>query len=156
MRTILPLMLGCGILWWMYREFDFSRVEQTLREEMSWGWMLFSLVFGLSAEVLRGVRWMQTLEPLGEHPRRSTCIHAVFISYMASLIIPRIGEVTRCEILRRYDNVSFTKSLGTVVTERMVDSLLILVLTAVILFLQLPVFLRFFDNTGFRFADILK
>ncbi len=148
LRTLLPILLGCALLWWMYREFDFERVRSTLLHDMSWGWMLVSLIPGVTAMILRGVRWVQTLEPLGEHPRRSTCIHAVFLSYMASLVIPRIGEVSRCGVLTRYDGVSFSKSIGTVVTERIVDTLLLAVITAAVLLLQLPVFIDFFARTG--------
>lgn len=110
--------------------------------------MLFSLVFGALAQVFRGLRWGQTLEPLDEHPRRSTCIHAIFLSYMASLVIPRLGEVSRCGVLKRYDKVNFSKAVGTVVTERIVDTLLLLIITAVVFLTQIPIFLDFFRSTG--------
>lgn len=147
--------MGTAILWWMYRDFDFSRISDALVHEMKWGWMLFSLIFGVTAQVFRGFRWKQTLEPLGEHPRTSDCVHAIFLSYAASLIIPRIGEVTRCGILARYDGTSFTKSLGTVVTERIIDTLLILLIAAGIFVWQLPVFLDFFSKTGTNLSQWL-
>lgn len=148
LRILLPILLGCALLWWMYREFDFERVRETLFHDMSWGWMLISLIPGAVAMILRGVRWVQTLEPLREHPRHSTCIHAVFLSYMASLVIPRLGEVSRCGVLTRYDGISFSKSIGTVVTERIVDSLLLLLITAIVFLTQLRVFIDFFTRTG--------
>ena len=103
---MLSLALGSGILWWMYRGFDFSRIHDVLFNDMDWGVMMLSMVFGVTAQLFRGLRWQQSLEPLGEHARKSTCIHAVFLSYASSLIIPRIGEVTRCGVLKKYDNVS--------------------------------------------------
>lgn len=148
LKIVLPVLLGCAILWWMYREFDFTRVSDTLSNDMSWGWMLFSLVFGWSAQLLRGLRWVQTLEPLDEKPRRSTCIHAVQLSYMMSLLVPRIGEVSRCGVLKRYDGVSFTKAVGTVVTERVVDTLLLLVVSVIVFLTQIPIFIDFFSKTG--------
>lgn len=149
----MPIALGGAILWWMYRGFDFTRFENTLLNDMNWGWMLFSLVFGITAQVFRGLRWTQTLEPLGEHPRVSDCIHAIFISYAASLVVPRLGEVTRCGVLTRYDKTNFSRSLGTVVTERIIDSLLILVIVAIVCCMQLKVFKRFFDSTGTNIAQ---
>jgi len=110
--------------------------------------MMFSMVFGVTAQLFRGLRWQQSLEPLGEHARKSTCIHAVFLSYASSLIIPRIGEVTRCGVLNRYDNVSFAKSIGTVVTERIIDSLLILFVVAIVILSQMGLFTDFFAKTG--------
>ena len=110
LKVLLPIALGSGILYWMYRDFDFSRVASTLRDGTNWWLMAFSLVFGITAQVFRGLRWRQTLEPLGEQPRVMNCIHAIFISYTTSLIIPRSGEVTRCGILNRYDGTSFSKA----------------------------------------------
>lgn len=152
----IPFVLGGGILWWMYRDTDFHAMEETLLHEMDWGWMLFSLVFGVTAQLFRGIRWKQTLEPLGEHPRMMDCIHAVFISYASSLVIPRSGELSRCGVLARYDGTSFMKSLGTVVTERVIDSLLILFITLVVILSQVAIFSSFFDQTGTNVGDILR
>lgn len=152
----IPFVLGGGILWWMYRDTDFHAMEETLLHEMNWGWMLFSLVFGVTAQMFRGIRWKQTLEPMGEHPRLMDCIHAVFISYAASLVIPRSGELSRCGVLAKYDGVSFLKSLGTVVTERMIDSLLILFITFVVILSQVGIFTSFFDRTGTNLCDVLR
>ena len=52
---------------------------------------------------------------VGRRPRLSSCVHAVFLSYASSLVVPRVGEVLRCGVLKKYDGTSFTKSLGTVV-----------------------------------------
>jgi uncharacterized protein (TIRG00374 family) len=148
-----PLLLGSGILWWMYRNFDFELLKSTLNGGMNWWWMAFSLVFGVTAQLFRGLRWKQTLEPLGENPRTSTCVHAVFLSYAASLTIPRIGEVTRCGVLTKYDGTSFSKSLGTVVTERIIDSILVLSITAAVFLSQAKVFYNFFEETGTNLTE---
>ena len=145
---VFPLLLGAGILYWTYRDFNFQRAWQVLDGGMNYGWMLFSLFFGITAQVCRGLRWKLTLEPLGENPRTSHCVYSIFISYAASLVVPRIGEVSRCGVLSRYDGVSFAKSLGTVVTERLIDSLCVALITGTTLLLQAPVFATFFKETG--------
>ena len=155
LRVAVPLALAVGILWWMYRGIRWEELEDALSHQMSWTWMLLSLPFGLSAQVLRAMRWKQTLAPLGERPRLSTCIHAVFLSYASSLIVPRVGEVLRCEVLRHYDGTNFSKGVGTVVTERLIDSLLILVLSLVVFLTQIPVFLDIFQRTGMSLGTLL-
>ena len=137
----------------MYRNFDFELLRSTLNGGMNWWWMAFSLIFGVTAQLFRGLRWKQTLEPLGENPRTSTCVHAVFLSYAASLTIPRIGEVTRCGVLTKYDGTSFSKSLGTVVTERIIDSILVLSITAAVFLSQAKVFYNFFEETGTNLTE---
>lgn len=147
LNVLLPLILGGAILYWMYRGFDFERMQGALLE-VNWWWMAFSLVFGVTAQVFRGLRWKQALEPLGEYPKTMNCIHAVFISYTTSLVVPRSGEVVRCGVLSRYDGTSFPKAVGTVVTERVIDSLLLIAMTLIVFLLQIKTFIRFFDETG--------
>ena len=147
-KVALSLILGSAILYWMYRGFDFKQVEDVLLHKMSWTWMLLSFPFGISAQVFRGWRWKQSLEPLGEKARSSISIYSIFLSYALSLVIPRAGEFARCGVLKKWDDVSFPKALGTVVTERAIDSLLVLLITALVFVMQIPVFLNFFEKTG--------
>ncbi|ADY36196.1 putative dolichol-P-glucose synthetase [Phocaeicola salanitronis DSM 18170] len=147
-QITLPLILGAAILVWTYHGFDFGQVRQVLTEGMDYGWMSFSLVFGVLAHLFRGWRWNLALYPLGEYPKASNSVYAIFVSYAANLVVPRIGEVSRCGILSKFDNVSFSKSLGTVVSERLIDSVCVLLITGVTLVLQSGIFARFFRITG--------
>jgi len=148
LKIVFPLLLGGAILYWTYRDLDISKAGEVFLYEMDGGWMLLSLVFGVMSHLFRGWRWKQTLEPLGEYPKTSNCVYAIFVSYATNLVIPRIGEISRCGILARYDGVSFSKSLGTVVTERLIDTLCIGLVSGVTLLLQIGVFNTFFHTTG--------
>jgi len=121
---------------------------------MNWTWMILSLPFGILAQAFRGWRWKQSLEPIGEYPRSSVCVNSIFLSYAVSLLIPRIGEFARCGVLNRYDKVPFPKAIGTVVTERAVDTLIVLLISATAFLMQIPVFTNFFSRTGTRIDDI--
>ncbi len=156
LKILLPLLLGGAILYWMYRDFDFRSIQHVLLHEMDWTWMLLSLPFGVTAQLFRGWRWRQTLDPIGEHPRRSTCVHAIFLSYATSLVIPRVGEFLRCGVLKRYDGTSFAKALGTVVTERAIDTLLVALITVCTILFQMSVFGTFFDKTGTSLDTLLQ
>jgi uncharacterized protein (TIRG00374 family) len=123
---------------------------------MNWTWMLLSFPFGILAQAFRGWRWRQTLEPVGEKPRTSVSVHSIFLSYAVSLLIPRVGEFTRCGVLKRYDNISFPKALGTVVTERAIDSLLVMGITMMVLLLEMSTFGTFFQKTGTSIQGILQ
>ncbi len=155
LKILMPLVLGGAILYWMYRGEDWQQIRHVMTDEMDWTWMLLSFPFGILAQMFRGWRWRQTLEPVGEHPRTSVSIHAIFLSYAASLLIPRVGEFTRCGVLKRYDNISFPKALGTVVTERAIDSLLVMGITSVVLLLEMSTFGMFFRKTGTNLQTIL-
>jgi len=155
-KVTLSLVLGGAILYWMYRGFDFKQVEEVVLHKMSWAWMLLSFPFGITAQMFRGWRWKQSLEPLGEKTRNNVSIYSIFLSYALSLVIPRAGEFARCGVLKKWDGVSFPKSLGTVVTERAIDSLLVLLITGLVFLMQIPVFLNFFRTTGTSMDGILS
>lgn len=127
----------------MYRGADWEGFWKSISSEMNWGWMLFSLVFGVTAMTARAHRWALSLEPLGERPRLRTLRNAIFLSYASSLVVPRVGEVARCGTLSRMDGTSFSKSLGTVVTERLVDSVLMVLLTGIAFLTQIPQLVQF-------------
>lgn len=147
-KVALPLFLGTVILYWTYRDFDFSTVSRVLWHQMDWMWMLASSIFGVTAQLFRGWRWRLTLEPMGEYPQMRHCVNSIFVSYAANLLIPRVGEVSRCGLLKQFDGVSFSKSLGTVVTERIIDTLCVLLITGLTLFSQMSIFGSFFQQTG--------
>ena len=153
LRVVLPLALAVGILWWMYRDFDWRGMLQT---QMDWRWMWLSFPFGFTAQYFRALRWRLALAPLGERPRLSTCTHAVFFSYLSSLIVPRSGEVLRCGVLSRYEGTSFGRAVGSVVTERVVDMSMVAAFSTVTVFCQVPVFVRFLDETGMSLTGFLE
>ena len=139
----------------MYRGFLWDDVKQAFASDMAWQWMLLSFPFGIMAQVFRAIRWKQALTPLGEMPRLHTCINAVFISYASSLVVPRIGEMLRCGILRRWERTNFSKGIGTVVTERVIDSTLVMLLALITAACQIPLFMKFFSQTGVSLQGFL-
>ena len=154
-KIILPLILASAILWWMYRGLEWEQLGDVLSHDMSWDWMLLSMPFGILAQVLRGMRWQQVLHPLGERPRLHTCVNAVFLSYASSLVVPRVGEVLRCGILRQYEGTNIGRSVGTVVTERVVDMAMVALLSLMVFLSQIPVFVTFFRRTGISLSTFL-
>ena len=95
------LILGSAILYWMYRGFDFEQIKEVVMHKMNWTWMLLSFPFGILAQMFRGWRWRQSLEPIGEKLRSSVSINSIFLSYALSLVVPRVGEFARCGVLKR-------------------------------------------------------
>ena len=156
LKILMPLVLGGAILYWMYRSEDWQTIRHVMTDEMDWTWMLLSFPFGILAQAFRGWRWRQTLEPVGERPRKSVSVHSIFVSYAVSLLIPRVGEFTRCGVLNRYDGISFPKALGTVVTERAIDSLLVMGIAASVFLLEMSTFGTFFHKTGTSLESILQ
>lgn len=147
LKTFLPLFLGLLILYMIYDDFDFSRLWVDFKD-MNLFWFVLSTFFGVMSHVIRGWRWKLTLAPLGYRPSSSVSIYSIFVAYGANLVVPRVGEVSRCVVMEQFEKVPFAPSLGTVVTERMLDTLMVAIITAIAVALQWPVFAQFMHDTG--------
>lgn len=154
MKILLPLVIAGALLYWMYRDFDFVEAKRIFLHEMNIWWLVASLVPITISHVMRGLRWLITLEPLGYRPKKGDCIDAIFIAYASNVVIPRVGEVSRCAVLTKYDKVPFSKALGTLVAERLVDMLMVALFVCVMLLTQLDVFLSLFAKTGTNEASL--
>lgn len=148
LKIVLPLIIAGAILYYMYRDFDFAEVGRIFRDEMNIWWLFATLIPITLSHVMRGLRWLITLEPLGYRPKAGDSIDSIFIAYASNILIPRVGEVSRCAVLTKYDGVPFSKALGTLVAERLVDMLLVVLFVCTVLLTQMGVFASFFAETG--------
>lgn len=158
MKIVLPLLIAGGLLYWMYRDFDFTEAKRIFLDEMNFWWLFASLIPITLSHILRGLRWLITLEPLGYRPKVGDSIDSIFVAYATNVLVPRVGEVSRCAVLTKYDKVPFSKALGTLVAERLIDMLLVLLFVCVMLLTQLDVFVSLFAQTGTNeasFADLM-
>ena len=86
------------------------------------------------------------IEPLGTKPRVLNTFLAVMVGYLMNLVFPRMGELSRCGMLARYEKISFTKLVGTVVTERIIDVIMMLLLMFIVIATQFGKILQFLNN----------
>ena len=156
MKIVLPLLIAGALLYWMYRDFDFTEVKRIFLDEMNLWWLFASLIPITLSHIFRGLRWLITLEPLGYRPKTGDSIDSIFVAYAANVLVPRVGEVSRCAVLTKYDKVPFSKALGTLVAERLIDMLLVLLFVCVMLLTQLDVFLSLFAQTGTNEASLAE
>jgi uncharacterized protein (TIRG00374 family) len=90
-------------------------------KQANYWWILLTIVLGILSHTSRTLRWSMLLKPMGYNPKFKNVFLAVLISYFANLALPRLGEISRCGILARYEKIPFQKSFGTVVAERAFD-----------------------------------
>jgi glycosyltransferase 2 family protein len=143
LKYILLLVIAFGLLAFAFRGISLRKiVQEILRADVSW--VLISLVPSFAALISRSYRWNLLIEPLGYKPKLTKTFYAVAIGYFANLAFPRFGEVTRCAALSKAESVPFNMLLGTVIVERVVDVLTLiicLILTAIIELHRLGTFL---------------
>ena len=90
--------------------------------------ILTSVVFGALSHLSRAYRWKFLLNPLGYQPSLINLIGAVLVNYLSNLGIPRSGDVLRVTVISAYEKISFSKGLGTVISERVIDLVMMLLL----------------------------
>ena len=155
-RWLLPLLIAAVILFFMYRDFDFNGTWELLTDGTNLLWLFVSLVFILLSHYLRGIRWLLTLEPIHYRPRPVNSVLSIYIAYASNILVPRVGEISRCGVLAKYDGIPFSKSLGTLVAERIVDFLLAALIFIVTFACQSGKLFSFFDKTGTRSDNFLS
>lgn len=130
--------LGVFFIWLFLHKLTGEQKIEILQSfrNANYFWLVVAIVLGVLSHYQRSVRWRMLIEPLGYKPKAGNTFYAVMIGYLANLALPRLGEVSRCTVLARYENVPFNKGFGTVITERAIDILIFLLLFIVNLVLQ--------------------
>jgi uncharacterized protein (TIRG00374 family) len=130
--------IGAGLVWLSIHNIPDSEIETTKESFKNADYFIVSLSAFISilAHVMRAWRWNSMLQPLGHSISFKNSFAAVMIGYVVNFAIPRGGELSRCGVATRYEKVPFPAALGTVITERIVDLMLMMVLFFVTLAFQ--------------------
>jgi len=143
-KVLLPLSLGIILLWYLYRNQDVSEMMYIIKKGVRYDIILFSLIFGLLGNIIRGLRWSMLIDSLGKRVKRANAIYAVLGNYAINLALPRIGEIWRCGITSKYEKIPFTKLLGTLFVDRIMDTLVVGLLTLCLSVFNIRFFRHFF------------
>ena len=142
------IFLGLILIWIAFRKTDFSKLADDLKRA-NYSWLLLSMVFGFIAYVSRARRWVLLINPLGYRPSLISTYHALMTGYLANLALPRVGEVTRCVALGKKEKIPVDQLLGTVIIERTIDFITVLLLLAIILLTSSDQIMNFLDESFF-------
>ncbi|CAM3451909.1 lysylphosphatidylglycerol synthase transmembrane domain-containing protein [Zobellia roscoffensis] len=157
LKTALPIVLGVFLVWYSYHKTSPEDREQILFyiKEANLLWVGLSILLGMLGHISRAVRWNFLLEPLGYKPKIINNVFILLMAYFANLGIPRTGEILRATALTSYEDVPFEKGFGTIVTERVIDVIMLLLLIGVTLILQTDSILGFLQDKGFNIKGLL-
>lgn len=159
LKVVLPLFFGVALFWYLYRQVDMNAIWHVLKEGVKYDVLCVSLLFGAAANIIRGYRWNILIKTLGDKPRKINLICAVLGSYAINLILPRIGEFWRCGVITQYEDISYSKLFGTLVIDRLADTITVGLLVLSIFTFNIEFFSHFFADhpdllAGFhRFID---
>ncbi len=150
-RTILQylLFLGVGIFfaWLSLKNLDKEKTEQIKQAFRNARYWLAVPVFFilLSSHAVRALRWRLLMEPMGYRPTRLNSFFAVMIGYLVNMGVPRLGEIVKCTVLARYEKIPADKLVGTIILERVIDSLTLLLVFGITLLIQPHLYAQIMD-----------
>ena len=130
-KFIIPLSLG---VFFIYITFENTTEEDRITiisymKESNIFYVFISIILMFLSHLSRAYRWKYLLEPLGIYSSLINRTLSVFICYISNLGIPRSGEILRATSLSNYEKISFEKTFGSIVAERIVDlGILILII----------------------------
>jgi glycosyltransferase 2 family protein len=127
LKYLLFLLLGIFLLWLSFRQLDLSEVWADILKA-HYIWMFIALVFAVFLHIFRALRWNLLINSMGYQTKLTTTFYAVMVGYMANTAVPRMGEFMRCGMLARKGNIPFNALIGSVISERVFDLLVLLVL----------------------------
>jgi hypothetical protein len=139
------LLIGLLLLWLVFRKIDLQEVAAQIRLAR-YEWLLLSIGLGIVSHIARALRWNILINSMGYKTETSTTFYAVMVGYLANTAFPRLGEVTRCGVLAKKNNIPFNALFGTVISERVFDFIVLAFIMFSVIFLQFSFLREFVDK----------
>lgn len=161
------LSIGIFLLWLVFRKVPVEDILYHFRHANYW-WVLLSIFVGIISHIARAARWNILIASLGYKTRLSSTFYAVMTGYFVNAAVPRLGELTRCGVLSKKDQIPLNQLFGTVVAERAFDMIMLLLIIFFVIVFQLdllgsflheqifsPLYIKFYDYTDFVLFAVL-
>ena len=130
------LGLGFFLLWLSFRKLDLNKVWIDILNA-DYIWMFYSLFFAIASHIVRALRWNMLINSLGYKTRLSSTFYSLMVGYMANTAVPRMGEFMRCGVLSKKEKIPFNALFGTVISERLLDMLMLLLIIFLVVVFQI-------------------
>ncbi|GGW55733.1 hypothetical protein DFQ11_101523 [Winogradskyella epiphytica] len=143
LKVVLPLLLGVGLVWYSLSQISIPTLIQYFKDA-DYSWIGLGVAFGVLSHASRAYRWLYMAEPLGFKPKFGNSFMAVYSAYLINFTIPRAGEIARASILTNYEGIPFEKAFGTIVAERVADTIMLLSIVSIAFILEFEFIYDFF------------
>lgn len=128
-RYLLPLALTVALVWYMFKKVNFHEMLAIVSHGVDYWWILLAMGISVFSHVFRAARWRLQLRGLGIEPPFMALCCSIFGCYALNLVFPRLGEVWRCTYISSRQKAPFTTVFGSMVADRLADTVMVLLLT---------------------------
>lgn len=157
-KVLIPLAVSAGLCYVMFTDIDFHEMMHVIRTQCDFRWIGLMMLTGLLPVVLRAVRWGIQLRAVNVAAPLRALVYAMFGTYAVNLVFPRLGEVWRSGYVSYRERAPFSTVFGAMLADRMADTLTVLALTLVTLFVARgPVveFVRAYPDAYRKILDLV-
>lgn len=128
LRFLVPLAITVALVWYMFTKINFSELWATVRHGVDYKWILLAMAISVFSHIFRAMRWRLQLRATGVNPPLMALCCSIFGTYALNLVFPRLGEVWRCTYISQRQKAPFTSVLGTMVADRLADTVMVFLL----------------------------
>ena len=153
-KYAIPLIISIGLCYLLFTGIDFRQMLDIIRDQCDFRWIGLALVIAVLSHVCRAFRWGIQLKALGIRPPAHALIYSIFGTYAVNLVFPRLGEVWRTGYIAQRQDAQFTTVFGSMVADRLADTLTVLILTASCFLLASKAILTYLGQNSEMFATI--
>ena len=148
LKNLLPIFIGVFCIYYSFKDISFSEFKEYFTK-INYLWVFVGIFLGALSHISRSYRWKFLIEPLGYKLGFINSILTVFSAYLINYTVPRAGDIARGTMISKYENIPFEKAIGTIVAERAVDVLCILIIILIGL-------IKEFDKISNKLIDFVE
>ena len=145
---MLPIFIGVFCIYYSFKDISFSEFKEYFTK-INYLWVFVGIFLGALSHISRSYRWKFLIEPLGYKLGFINSVLTVFSAYLINYTVPRAGDIARGTMISKYENIPFEKAIGTIVAERAVDVLCILIIILIGL-------IKEFDKISNKLIDFVE
>ncbi len=143
---LIPLIIGVGLFYFLWINIDIKQLVDCMRYDVNYWWFVLIAFISIWSHVFRALRWQLQLRAININAPLHPLVCSIFGTYAVNLIFPRLGEVWRCGYIADRQKASFTQVVGSMVADRLTDTITVLLLTVFTFFLAQDAFYAFLDT----------
>ena len=148
LKNLLPIFIGVFCIYYSFKDISFSEFKEYFTK-INYLWVFVGIFLGALSHISRSYRWKFLIEPLGYKLGFINSVLTVFSAYLINYTVPRAGDIARGTMISKYENIPFEKAIGTIVAERAVDVLCILIIILIGL-------IKEFDKISNKLIDFVE
>lgn len=141
----LPLAVSVGLCYALFRDIDLKEMMRIIREDCNFWVIGLELLIGLIPVAIRARRWGIQLRAIEVTPPFKILFYSIFGTYSFNILFPRFGEVWRCGYISYRQDAPFSEVFGSMVADRMADTVAVAIITFVTFLFASSPFLKFIE-----------